>query len=464
MLCKKESSSSDLKKIISEWSISTTSHGIPNIARSEGKFSLLLWSIAFLASLAFCGYQIVLTLIDVSKFPVYTKIEIIEEIPTPFPSISFCNLNPFNTNDPVNYAMFENLLTKSNINFNSHPNLLWLSVSSLVKSFVFDLSDEERQNFTFGFKQMIYSCKFNSFLCNEEDFEMFYNFDYGNCFKFNPNGTKFIGKSGHQNGLRLEIHIGNSSSKEAYTISRGIRFLIHNHSDIISINDHGQDASTGFSTEVKITRSMNEKLDEPYGNCISDLTNSYPKKTKYMNIMFDKLNLKKYFKETCLNICFNIKLEQECNCSDPSILSIQNMIKCISTTQIRCKEKFFQNFFSNQATECNDGCPIQCKTYKYSTKLSFSEFFTNWYFDLFEKRDLASFGSAEQLKKNVLLVNFYYDDTSIIKIIERPLWNIFSILSTIGGNLGLFVGISILSLAEIVELISRLFFLFLKKN
>ena len=464
MLSAKENSFLSIKKIISEWCLSTTSHGIPNIVRSENKFSSLFWSFAFLLSAAFCGYQIVLTLIDVSKFPVYTNIEIIQEMPAPFPSISFCNLNPFNTDDPDNYVILENLLAKDNINYNAHPNLVWLSVSNLVKSFVFDLSEKERQNFTFGYNQMVYSCKFNSFLCKEQDFEMFYDFDYGNCYKFNSNGTKLIGKSGHQNGLRLEIYVGNSSGKEAYTINRGIRFLVHNHSDIISINDHGQDASTGFSTEVKITRSLNEKLDEPYSTCISDLTSSYSKKTKYMNIIFNELNLKKYSNQICLNICFNLKLELECNCSDPSILSIHNMTKCISTSQIRCKEKFFQEFFSNQATECNQECPIECKTYRYSTKLSFSEFYTNWYFSLIEKsnndfiKNLASFGSVEQLKKNVLLINFYYDDASITKIIERPLWNVFSILSTIGGNLGLFVGVSVLSIAEIVELITRLIF------
>ncbi|RNA14391.1 degenerin deg-1-like [Brachionus plicatilis] len=241
--------------------------------------------------------------------------------------------------------------------------------------------------------------------------------------------------------------------------------MVHNHSDTISINDFGEEAAAGFSTQVKISRSVYEKMDQPFRTCLSDLTSSNSKQTKIIQIMLNQLNFKKYSKEICLNICFQLKLENECNCSDPSIASIQNMTKCNSIKQIKCKEEFYQSFFSNQSQECEDDCPIECVTYKYSTKLTFSEFYTNWYFDLFQNRiddiekDISSYGSAEVARKNVLLINFYYDETSITKITEKPLWNFFSILSSIGGNLGLFIGMSILSCAEIIEIIVKTIFL-----
>ncbi|RNA11063.1 hypothetical protein BpHYR1_019700, partial [Brachionus plicatilis] len=202
-------------------------------------------------------------------------------------------------------------------------------------------------------------------------------------------------------------------------------------------------APVGFATEVKITRQLSEKLSQPYGNCLTDLTRSNPKKTSTMETMFSRLGVKQYSKEMCMNVCFQIRLEMECNCSEPVIPSYQNISKCSDTN------------------ECNDECPTECVLYKYSTKLTSEtvEISTEdnkkikpekikLIDDFLEKINL--YDSIEALRKDVLLIQFYYDDTSITKITERPVWSPFSILSITKQNKKLaittyfFVGISIL--------------------
>jgi hypothetical protein len=53
--------------------------------------------------------------------------------------------------------------------------------------------------------------------------------DYVNCYRFNANGSMFIGKSGTGYGLQLEIFVGNSSSEESFIHKRGLRYLVYNY-------------------------------------------------------------------------------------------------------------------------------------------------------------------------------------------------------------------------------------------
>ena len=55
-------------------------------------------------------------------------------------------------------------------------------------------------------------------------------------------------------------------------------------------------------------------------------------------------------------------------------------------------------------------------------------------------------------KNYFLSFNIYYTDLSYMLIEEHPFWDVFLLFSSIGGNLGLFVGMSFLSFVEIFEL------------
>ena len=56
----------------------------------------------------------------------------------------------------------------------------------------------------FQIEQMLISCQFDLSTCSVKDFKWFYNFDYGNCYRFNWNKTvvKMVKQSGQLNGLR----------------------------------------------------------------------------------------------------------------------------------------------------------------------------------------------------------------------------------------------------------------------
>ena len=61
--------------------------------------------------------------------------------------------------------------------------------------------------------------------------------------------------------------------------------------------------------------------------------------------------------------------------------------------------------------------------------------------------------TAPSITKNCLYLNVFYDDLSTTYTTELPALTAVSLFGNIGGNLGLFIGISILTFIEIVELL-----------
>lgn len=61
---KKETLRRKIKNLFSEWCQSSTSHGIPNIARTDNLAIRLMWIIAFLCSSGYCCLLLIQTFIE----------------------------------------------------------------------------------------------------------------------------------------------------------------------------------------------------------------------------------------------------------------------------------------------------------------------------------------------------------------------------------------------------------------
>lgn len=105
-------------------------------------------------------------------------------------------------------------------------------------------------NGEFGYRldEMMISCRFEENDCDLKDWYQFYDFNYGNCFRFNGGITNTAGyeknnsssrllmhqkASGWRNGLKLELFIGYN---QRFITKNGFRILIHNQSDTPDIN------------------------------------------------------------------------------------------------------------------------------------------------------------------------------------------------------------------------------------
>jgi len=196
-----------LKGKFIEWATSSTSHGIPNIFRTNNIFIKLMWLLFLIFSSSMCTFMVVRSILDYLNFDVVTKVRVFSEVPSEFPAITICKINPFSDNESVE-AM-------KDIYMREYPNasrdkLSLENITSVYQTFLYEAKDhsfgvERRRSLTPDITEMLIYCSFNSNECSYEDFEPFYMLFYGNCFRFNSGkdyyGNKTKVKKVYREGL-----------------------------------------------------------------------------------------------------------------------------------------------------------------------------------------------------------------------------------------------------------------------
>ena len=82
--------------------------------------------------------------------------------------------------------------------------------------------------------------------------------------------------------------------------------------------------------------------------------------------------------------------------------------------------------------------------------------------DLIKKREnfLSKYDnetlSDESIKNGLVKINIFYDSLSFTQITESVKMNKVSLLASIGGFMGMFLGMSLMTFIEILELLVRL--------
>ena len=114
--------------------------------------------------------------------------------------------------------------------------------------------------------------------------------------------------------------------------------------------------------------------------------------------------------------------------------------------------------------ECD--CPIECELTKYLYSYSIADYPTLQYSNYLMQSELIRSKypnniTYEELRKRVAKVTIFYDDLRKTIVSESIKTEISDLISNLGGTLGLFLGLSFLSLVEFVELILQAILIFL---
>jgi hypothetical protein len=97
--------------------------------------------------------------------------------------------------------------------------------------------------------------------------------------------------------------------------------------------------------------------------------------------------------------------------------------------------------------------------------LSFNELSGNTYLDIINERknlrkdyETTSL-TTEKARKSFTMLNVYYDSLTYTQMTESPQMDIIALLASIGGNLGLFLGVSVFSLCEVFQALIEIYLL-----
>ena len=275
---------------------------------------------------------------------------------------------------------------------------------------------------------------------------------------------------------------------QQYVYKTGVRVIIHNQSIVSFPDEDGFDVPAGKQTNVAISRTIINRLPEPFSNCIDELTESVAQKNDVLKEMFDQKQtnkIKMYQQNYCLKICQQNYFIRMCGCFSYALKSLNlstiTLNGCYEQTELDCIESADVQFAnSDEINICYSKCPQACHETKFEYKMSQAAFPTRSYasqlnssnisgIDYFQaflqKKSTYAGPTYEIVRQTGLMLNLFYESRSIASINEWEAFSFQSLISSIGGNMGLFTGASILSLIELVEyFISLLTLLFFKPH
>lgn len=292
---------------------------------------------------------------------------------------------------------------------------------------------------SFDLKQFSYKsdCKFNGQSCSLENLIV----TPDSCVAFNTGLTQEFYSTTVFNSTQSGYHFGltlNLYNKG----TRSIKFKIYHQTKEPSFKEFMFAPASG-ETDYMISRELKNKLSDPYSQCQRDYSFSTIGE-------YDKLNASNvpYFQSNCFITCRMFKEMEFCNKSQKFeeifqyyytnnvyFHSIYEDVKweCWSENRDLAND-FDKNFEKKGVNEiCKDLCPIECNSVEY---------------------DVSSFFIKSGLNRTVM--NVYYKDLNYKLITEIPKTNLDSMIGTVGGLLGLFLGISYVSVFEILEIISHM--------
>jgi hypothetical protein len=222
-----------------------------------------------------------------------------------------------------------------------------------------NISDEICRSFDIPLEKMIISCNYNWSPRGFNDFEQYFESNYGNCFKFNS-GRNYTGyeiedrvvtKSGKASGPKLELYLPEPTDYYSFPISLGCHVFINNKSVITSYYE-GVDLPVGAQSNIAISRVYSNRQPKPYSKCVSD---SDLASFSFLTRIFAERQLK-YRRIDCFNYCYQRKVVEVCGCYDLDYPLVQfDREPCMNLTEFRCTFDFYNNFFKDDVvSNCTD--------------------------------------------------------------------------------------------------------------
>jgi hypothetical protein len=431
-----------IKEILKTWSRNVDINCYTKIIDYRPNYKVqFIWLLILLGSTGATFYFISKSIIDYLKYDVVSQTNIVSEIPTEFPTVTFCDNNPLSTK----YS--QQALTDA-----LNKNKSQLSILST--------SDEQLKRFGLNWNQIL-SCTFMFANCLN-DLHWYWSYSYGNCWQFNSglnltNQRVSLEQSsthGHIYGLNIEIFPLYNNNDLSVTTSNGMVVFVQNSS--FKPSTPQVSIEPGKLSNIEIERTFYQKCPSPYSECIdlasysSDLYNYIKNAGKYS-----------YRQQDCFELCLQKNVINACKCFLIFIANLSTTFEpCLTQSQNECS---VQQYLSFDLSECkSQSCPLECDTIKYDLSVSSQAYPAKAYFENVLNNSINRNTSLLYLNESLtydimreyaLSFNVYYPYLGYTSLTESPKTSITDLFSQIGGSLSLFVSFSIFTLFEIMELI-----------
>ncbi|ESO89095.1 hypothetical protein LOTGIDRAFT_229019 [Lottia gigantea] len=328
-------------------------------------------------------------------------------------------------------------------------------------------------------KTMLLKCTFAGFVCTEKDFSYVSDPKYGNCYTFNSGLNKSYEesrKTGPTYGLSLELYVQQSEYLSTLAPSAGVKIMMHNQSYMPFLVDRGIELQPGTKASVAIAMTEIERPSPPHGSC-----HAYTDDENIaVNVYSEEKDLRVgYTEEACYKTCFQNNVIKNCRCCYPYYPCIGRAINssyvnydenngyCQLSSNITSKcITDVENKYVNDDLDCSNICKPRCRERQFPSQLSSSLWPADPVMDEIIKKLIERDPSLEEkfqninntekrlfMRDNVLKVDIFYRELNYQTVATKATYQIEDLLANIGGQLGLFVGLSVISILEFIELL-----------
>lgn len=440
-------STSKMESVVNIFLQNSSIYPLNRIGNSSTKIIKRIWVIILIFGVVGCISQVSLYLASYFNYPVVVTFESVNGEQETFPSVTICNMNSIlrkyeaclknESLDCIN----ETLISRSVKNSTEDAVLPCLYPESISnRSSYYDwtelldsLSYETLMKYGHQFENLVVTCFYNGQKCGPEDFKTSYSYIFGNCYTFNPEGYKKSRSSGPTTGLDLQIDL-EVNKYATFTRSIGARVQVHEPSVPSDVESKGFLISPGFEHYVSITKSVISRLSEPF-----------------------KDHCRKYdvgdSKQLCEIRCYDDVIQSECFCSYLFDGRSNKQQQCdMTNSKISCCVESMQTI-----TDCI--CPLACHEVQYSIVLSSAVWPTRVYYEnnkhnFYQRTESISSDNVlpyENVTKSHLRLKVFYDSLEYTMYKQNPAYHSSEILSQIGGQMSLWLGLSLVAVFECFE-------------
>ncbi|XP_077866593.1 uncharacterized protein LOC100372922 [Saccoglossus kowalevskii] len=322
---------------------------------------------------------------------------------------------------------------------------------------VLKLSTEEIAHLGHQFDDFILQCTFDQKSCDMNDFITIQDDKYGNCFQFNHgrNSTgRYASRTGAKYGLKLTLFTEQYEYISIYGRDSGVRVAIQPLFVPAFPEDEGVTIRPGSISSIGIRENVIHRKPHPYGNCTQ-------------NAEFDSMygNDFKYTKLACESTCLQHQILKHCHCVDTHLIQAPRC-HLLNRTQDVCKQLMYF-FYKADLLPCD--CKQSCDEKWYEITLSQSLWPSDRYLKHLLKNihgindKTRNINDEKAVSSNLVRLEVYFEELNYQDVSEIPAYGRSDLLSDVGGSLGLYIGLSIITVCEFLHYISQIIKLFFRR-
>ncbi|XP_076071955.1 acid-sensing ion channel 1A-like [Mytilus galloprovincialis] len=445
-ILKSNTNSVNVESLWREFRENTTMHGLKH-ARRENKYQLrwVIWIIALFGMGSLLVYTVYTLFAYYRTNPTLTNINLKFVREMFYPAVTICNMSPYKLSAiNASAVMMSHLLHSSRLGVVLPP----LDYTNPAYAELNDsLSKDWLDNVSFDLDDMFMYCVNERHVIACKNILKAKVTQWGKCFTYNSNeklpteGRVKGSMTGSATALTFYINIKQDEYVFNTNMAAGVKIILHDPEEEPDVNNKGFISSPGMSTYVSMKMTKYKYLPAPYkagGDqyCIDTKSPGFENTLKYQQF---------YSRTGCQLQCRRDFIVNQCGCravTDPG-----NETLCSPIMAATC---YYQNeveFDSNAELKEQCKCQISCEFTTFDQSISTSTSPADVYFPI-----LQSMGYTD-IKNNILEVRLYYDSLSYLLVESIPEYNTEDIVGILGGQMGIFLGASLLTLSELIEFV-----------